>query len=87
MSDIDNYFREQDRFTADMIAAFDDGKLPEELLPYFQWKKGKDRLSIQQIDSMRYYLYEILDGDVEPSIEEYLYAIEAELDNIRMNYL
>lgn len=86
MSKIDDYFREQDRFTADMIAAYEAGEQPAEIAPYIQWKKGGARFSLQSLESMRGFLYRELDKELEEQTEIYLEAIVAELDNIIINY-
>ena len=86
---IDDIFKQQDEFLAEMIVAYNNGMLPTYLEPYFAWKKGSPLFGKEQCNGMWQKVREQLDGKYEQeqpddALLTHLEAIEAELTRIAM---
>ncbi len=73
---INNEFERQDAFTAEMIAAFDDGKIPQVFEPYMSWKRGTTDLPSRK---QAYEMMAAVEAIENP--DEYITSIEGELAN------
>ena len=73
----EDYFAEQDAFTAELIAAFDSGQLPPFVKPYIDWKRGVAGLPSRQ---EAYKIMDAIEAIDEPSV--LLLAIGDELSTI-----
>lgn len=47
-----NYFASQEKFNANIIEAYKDGKLSAGFQPYFEWKSGGALFSLEQAYTM-----------------------------------
>lgn len=82
-----DYFKHQDAFMAEMVSAFNDGKLSAVYAPYFQWKQDGKLFNRQQGYEMMTVsenelgeLYD--DPNADTAIVSYLEAINGEISNV-----
>ena len=86
---MDDYFKQQDEFLAEMISAYENNLLGKEYKPYFAWKKGSPLFNREQCLAMWQKVREQLDALYEHALPEeklliYLEAMENELSRIAM---
>ena len=74
---INNEFERQDAFTAEMIAAFDAGKIPQVFEPYMSWKRGTTDLP-----SRKQAVEMLAAAEAIEEPDEYIIGIDGELANI-----
>lgn len=82
-----DYFQQQDRFVADMIAAYKDGKLGGVYRPYIEWKTGGPMFSLEQGRAMMSAASNALDAmfdepNADEELRDFLEAIDGEITNI-----
>ena len=86
---MEEYFKRQDEFLAEMISAYENNIIDKEYEPYFAWKKGSPLFNRVQCQAMRNVLREQLEAlydhaEPDDKLLTYLEAIDAELTNIAM---
>ena len=86
---METYFKQQDKFLAEMISAYENNLLGKEYEPYFAWKKGSPLFNREQCIAMWQKVREQLDtlynhAQPEDRLLTYLEAIESELTGIAM---
>ena len=86
---MEEYFKQQDKFLAELISAYDNNIIGKEYEPYFAWKKGSPLFNREQCQAMRNVMREQLDAlydyaEPDDKLLTYLEAIDAELTNIAM---
>ena len=86
---MEEYFKQQDEFLAEMISAYENNLLGKEYEPYFAWKKGSPLFNREQCNAMWQKVREQLDtlyeyAHPEDRLLTYLEAIESELTGIAM---
>ena len=86
---MEEYFKQQDEFLAEMISAYENNLLGKEYEPYFAWKKGSPLFNREQCIAMWQKVREQLDtlynhAQPEDRLLIYLEAIESELTGIAM---
>ena len=86
---MEEYFKQQDEFLAEMISAYENNLLGKEYEPYFAWKKGSPLFNREQCQAMRNVMREQLDAlydhaKPDEKLLTYLEAMDAELTNIAM---
>ena len=84
---MEEYFKQQDEFLAEMISAYENNMLNKEYEPYFAWKKGSPLFNREQCIAMWQKVREQLDTLYDHALPEdnlltYLEAMDAELTNI-----
>ena len=90
---VNEYFKQQDRFLAELIEAYQKGFFSApEYKPYFDWKISKVN-NITKVDAqlllnkVRMDLAPLYDSSEESQLLTYLEAIEAEITNILVSGL
>ena len=86
---MEEYFKQQDKFLAEMISAYESNLLGKEYEPYFAWKKGSPLFNREQCIAMWQKVREQLDTlydytQPEDKLLSYLEAMESELSRIAM---
>ena len=86
---MEEYFKQQDEFLAEMISAYENNLLGKEYEPYFAWKKGSPLFNREQCIAMWQKVREQLDTLYNHTLPEdkllsYLEAMESELSCIAM---
>ena len=86
---MEEYFKQQDEFLAEMISAYKNNLLGKEYEPYFAWKKGSPLFNREQCIAMWQKVRELLDtlydhAQPEDKLLTYLEAMESELSRIAM---
>ena len=86
---MEEYFKQQDEFLAEMISAYESNLLGKEYAPYFAWKKGSPLFGKEQCNGMWKKVREHLDtlydhAQPEDKLLTYLEAMESELSRIAM---
>ena len=86
---MEEYFKQQDEFLAEMISAYENNLLGKEYEPYFAWKKGLPLFNRKQCIAMWKKVREQLDtlyehAQPEDRLLTYLEAMENELSHIAM---
>ena len=86
---MEEYFKQQDKFLAELISAYESNIIGKEYEPYFAWKKGSPLFNREQCQAMRNVLREQLDAlydhaKPDDKLLTYLEAMDAELTNIAM---
>ena len=86
---MDEYFKRQDEFLAELISAYENNIIGKEYEPYFAWKKGSPLFNREQCQAMRNVMREQLatlydHAKPDDKLLSYLEAIDAELTNISM---
>ena len=86
---MEEYFKQQDKFLAEMISAYENNLLGKEHEPYFAWKKGLPLFNREQCIAMWQKVREQLDTlynhtQPEDKLLSYLEAMESELSRIAM---
>ena len=86
---IDEFFKQQDEFLAEMLSAYENNLLCKEFEPYFAWKKGSPLFNREQCIAMWQKVREQLDTlydytQPEDKLLSYLEAMESELSRIAM---
>ena len=86
---MEEYFKQQDEFLAEMISAYENNLLGKEYEPYFAWKKGSPLFNREQCIAMWQKVREYLDtlynhAQPEDKLLTYLEAMESELSRIAM---
>lgn len=86
---MEEYFKQQDEFLAEMISAYENNLLGKEYEPYFAWKKGSPLFNREQCLAMWQKVREQLDtlyAHVHPEDKmlTYFEAMENELTRIAM---
>lgn len=86
---MDEYFKQQDEFLAEMISAYENNLLCKEYEPYFAWKKGSQLFNSEQCIAMWQKVREQLDclyeqEQADNTLLTYLEAMENELSRIAM---
>ena len=86
---MEEYFKQQDKFLAELISAYENNIIGKEYEPYFAWKKGSPLFNREQCQAMRNVLREQLDtlydhAEPDDKLLTYLEAMDAELTNIAM---
>ena len=86
---MEEYFKQQDKFLAEMISAYESNLLGKEYEPYFAWKKGSPLFNREQCIAMWQKVREHLDtlynhAQPEDRLLIYLEAMESELSRIAM---
>lgn len=86
---MEEYFKQQDEFLAELISAYENNIIGKEYEPYFAWKKGSPLFNREQCQAMRNVMREQLDtlydhAEPDDKLLTYLEAIDAELTNIAM---
>ena len=86
---MDEYFKRQDEFLAELISAYENNIIGKEYEPYFAWKKGAPLFNREQCQAMRNVLREHLKNlydhaEPDDKLLTYLEAIDSELTNIAM---
>ena len=86
---METYFKQQDKFLAEMISAYENNLLGNEYEPYLAWKKGSPLFNREQCNAMWQKVREHLDtlynhAQPEDRLLTYLEAIESELTGIAM---
>ena len=87
---MEEYFKQQDKFLAEMISAYESNLLGKEYEPYFAWKKGSPLFCKEQCNAMWQKVREQLDclyeqEQADNTLLTYLEAIETELTRIAMS--
>ena len=86
---MEQYFKQQDEFLAEMISAYESNLLGKEYEPYFAWKKGSPLFNREQCIAMWQKVREQLDtlyehAQPEVKLLTYFEAMESELSRIAM---
>lgn len=86
---MEEYFKQQDEFLAEMISAYANNLLGKEYEPYFAWKKCSLLFNREQCIAMWQKVREQLDTlydytQPEDKLLSYLEAMESELSRIEM---
>ena len=86
---MDEYFKQQHKFLAEMISEYESNLLGKEYEPYFAWKKGSPLFNREQCNAMWQKVREQLDAlydhaQPEDKLLTYLEAMENELTRIAM---
>ena len=86
---MEEYFKQQDKFLAELISAYESNIIGKEYEPYFAWKKGSPLFNREQCQAMRNVMREQLDAlydhaKPDEKLLTYLEAMDAELTNIAM---
>ena len=86
---MEEYFKRQDEFLAELIFAYENNIIGKEYEPYFSWKKGSPLFNREQCQAMRNVMREQLDAlydhaKPDEKLLTYLEAMDAELTNIAM---
>ena len=86
---MEEYFKRQDEFLAELIFAYENNIIGKEYEPYFAWKKGAPLFNREQCQAMHNVMREQLDAlydhaEPDEKLLTYLEAIDAELTNIAM---
>ena len=86
---MEEYFKQQDEFLAELISSYENNIIGKEYEPYFAWKKGSPLFNREQCRAMRNVMREQLDAlydhaNPDEKLLTYLEAIDAELTNIAM---
>ena len=86
---MEEFFKQQDDFLAEMISAYESDLLGKEYALYFAWKKGSPLFSKEQCSAMQQKVREQLDcmyeqEQADETLLTYLEAIESELTRIAM---
>ena len=86
---MEEYFKKQDNFIAELITAFENNIIGKEYEPYFAWKKGSPLFNREQCQAMRNVMREQLDAlydhaEPDDKLLTYLEAMDAELTNIAL---
>ena len=86
---MEEYFKQQDEFLAEMISAYENNLLGKEYEPYFAWKKGSPLFNREHCIAMWQKVREHLDtlyvhAQPEDKLLTYLEAMESELSRIAM---
>lgn len=84
---MEEYFKQQDEFLAEMISAYESNLLGKEYAPYFAWKKGSPLFGKEQCNGMWKKVREQLNclyeqEQPDSTLLTLLEAIEAELTRI-----
>ena len=84
---MEEYFKQQDKFLAEMISAYESNLLGKEYEPYFAWKKGSPLFNREQCIAMWQKVREHLDtlydhAQSEDKLLTYFEAMESELSRI-----
>lgn len=82
-----DYFNQQDKFVADMVDAYKNGKLGAVFRPYIQWKTGSPMFSKEQAYAMINTVSDLLnkmfdDAEADEELRSYLEGIDSEITNI-----
>lgn len=82
-----DYFKQQDKFVADMVEAYKTGKLGAVFRPYIQWKTGGSIFSKEQAYAMMNTASDLLDKmfddtEAHEELRSYLEGIDSEITNI-----
>ena len=82
-----DYFRQQDKFVADMVEAYKMGKLGGVFRPYIEWKTGGFIFSKQQAYTMLDTASDILermfdDPEADAELRSYIEGIDGEISNV-----
>lgn len=82
-----DYFNQQDKFVADMVDAYKNGKLGAVFRPYIQWKTGGPMFSKEQAYAMINTVSDLLnkmfdDAEADEELRSYLEGIDSEITNI-----
>ena len=82
-----DYFKEQNKFVADIVNAYKTGKLCSEFAPYIQWKTGNNLFSKEQAFSMLNTASDMLnkmldDANADEELRSYLEGIDYEVTNM-----
>ena len=88
---MEEYFKQQDEFLAEMISAYENNLLGKEYEPYFAQKKGSLLFNREQCIAMWQKVREQLDtlynyAQPEDRLLTYLEAIESELTGIAIYF-
>ena len=88
---MEEYFKQQDEFLAEMILAYENNFLGKEYEPYFAWKKGSPLFNREQCIAMWQKVREQLDtlynhAQPEDRLLTYLEAIESEFTGIAIYF-
>lgn len=86
---MEDFFKQQDEFLAELIYAYESNIIGKEYEPYFAWKKGSPLFNREQCQTMRNVLREQLDtlynhANPNDKLLTYLEAMDVELSNIAM---
>lgn len=87
MSWLDDFYSKQNKYFADMIAAYYAGKLNESVAPYIRWKEGKGILSKNEGYSVMTFVSEELakmyESDViDEKVRDFYEYIDEEVSNL-----
>ena len=86
---MEEYFKQQDEFLAEMISAYENNLLGKEYEPYFAWKKGSPLFNREHCIAMWQKVREQLDclyeqEQADNTLLTYIEAMENELSRIAM---
>lgn len=86
---MEQYFKQQDEFLAEMISAYESNLIGKEYEPYFAWKKGSPLFNREKCFAMWEKVREQLDtlyahAHPEDKMLTYFEAMENELTRIAM---
>lgn len=92
MSWLDDYYKKQDKYFADMIAAYYAGKLDESVAPYIKWKEGKGIPSKDEGYSVMAFVSEELEkmyesDIIDETVRDFYEYIDEEISNLIINGL
>lgn len=87
MSWLDDFYKKQDDYFASMIAAYNAGKLDENIAPYIRWKQGKGIISMEEGYTIMKFVNEELDriyqsDSIDETVRDFYEGIYDEVSNL-----